>query len=167
MRGKPTKALQLLACLCLAPVRVCFAGAFWAHPLYSFVSQNRACSVAPQEVHPCVGQECDPALLQPAGRRAHRVCHGSGRWWVGEPPPPAGVFASRPPAQALPLPSLQKSDFIATLCGPRRRSWKDPQDCCSKAEEGGALQACFDRNYLASIPLAGEGQPPQPTLPAE
>ncbi|KAJ6652404.1 hypothetical protein lerEdw1_011522 [Lerista edwardsae] len=58
-----------------------------------------------------------------------------------------------------------KSDFIATLCGPRRRSWTDPKDCCSRADAE-ALDDCFNLNYLASIPLAGEGRPLRPTRPA-
>ncbi|XP_066466401.1 extracellular matrix protein 1 isoform X1 [Tiliqua scincoides] len=59
-----------------------------------------------------------------------------------------------------------KSEFITTLCGARRRSWKDPENCCAQTEEG-ARHNCFNLKYLTSVPLARAGQPLQPTLPAK
>ncbi|XP_056402332.1 extracellular matrix protein 1 isoform X1 [Hyla sarda] len=45
----------------------------------------------------------------------------------------------------------QRETFIKTLCGPKKSSWKDAQDCCSKDEQG--REQCFTY-YLQNISMA-------------
>uniref|UniRef100_A0A8D2IK54 Extracellular matrix protein 1 n=2 Tax=Varanus komodoensis TaxID=61221 RepID=A0A8D2IK54_VARKO len=58
-----------------------------------------------------------------------------------------------------------KSEFIATICGPQRNTWKDPKRCCSQTEDK-ARGGCFNRNYLAQVPVASPAPTVRPTEPA-
>ncbi|XP_015745182.1 extracellular matrix protein 1 [Python bivittatus] len=55
-----------------------------------------------------------------------------------------------------------KSQFIAAFCSSQRRTWKDPQKCCSHKDEA-ARRECFDRSYLGHISLLSSEQAPLPT----
>ncbi|XP_072283785.1 extracellular matrix protein 1 [Pyxicephalus adspersus] len=58
---------------------------------------------------------------------------------------------SVPQDKRLPCAQEQKENFMKTLCGPKKDSWKDTQKCCSKDEL--EREECFDF-YLQNISMA-------------
>ncbi|XP_075700838.1 extracellular matrix protein 1 [Rhinoderma darwinii] len=56
-----------------------------------------------------------------------------------------------PEDEKLPCAAEQREKFMKTLCGAKKDSWKDTQDCCGKEER--EREQCF-ASYLQSVSMA-------------